>query len=172
MLSRNGGQAQLWDVSPIRSIRGTGRGLGHPTRLRGQVKRVVRRRVLLVGRRRHGQARRVDQLLMLLPGRRGKEPAGLCIRCDPGFRHVAVPGVDHRPPTDARPADPGVLRERVRRRPRRRLRCRLLKSVQKSRFRSRFAFCRLNLQIEMLIGAHMRRTFIPHLKPILNTSKF
>jgi len=81
--------------------------------------------VLLVGRRRHGQARRVDQLLMLLPGRRGKEPAGLCIRCDPGFRHVAVPGVDHRPPTDARPADPGVLRERVRRRPRRRLRCRL-----------------------------------------------
>ena len=33
------------------------------------------------------------------------------------------------------------------------------------------AFRHFNLQIEMKIGAQTRRTVIPHLKPILNTSK-
>ena len=46
-----------------------------------------------------------------------------------------------------------------------------LESVQQSHFGSQFVFWNFNLQIEMQIGAQMRRTVIPHLKPILNTSK-
>ena len=42
-----------------------------------------------------------------------------------------------------------------------------LESDQQSHFGSWFAFCYFNLQI----GAKMRGTFIPHLKPILNKAK-
>ena len=45
-----------------------------------------------------------------------------------------------------------------------------LKSVQEYHFGSQFAFQHFNFQIEMQIGAQMR-TVIPHLKPILDTSK-
>ena len=45
-----------------------------------------------------------------------------------------------------------------------------LESVQQSRFGSRFASQHFNLQIEMQIGAQMRRTVILILKPISNTS--
>ena len=95
-------------ISPIRSLR----WLGHPTRLLGQVKRVVGRWVLFVRRRRHGQA----QLLLLPTG--WKEPC-FCIR-DAIFGRVGAPlivvsSVHDRPPPDARPADPGVRRDRVRR---------------------------------------------------------
>ena len=46
----------------------------------------------------------------------------------------------------------------------------VLEGVQQSYFGSQFAFWHFNLQIKMPIGAQMR-TFIPHLKPILDTSK-
>ena len=46
-----------------------------------------------------------------------------------------------------------------------------LESVQQSHFGSRFVFWHFNLQIEMQIGAQMRRTVILHSKPILSTSK-
>ena len=46
-----------------------------------------------------------------------------------------------------------------------------LKSVQQSHLGSQFVFWQFNLQIELEIGVQMRRTVIPHLKPILNTSK-
>ena len=46
-----------------------------------------------------------------------------------------------------------------------------LESVQQSHFRPRVVFWHLSLQIEMQIGAQMRRTVIPHLKTILITSK-
>ena len=45
-----------------------------------------------------------------------------------------------------------------------------LESVQQSHFGSRFVFQHFNLQIDIEIGALMKRTVIPHLKPILNTS--
>ena len=44
-------------------------------------------------------------------------------------------------------------------------------SVQQSHFRSQFVLWHFNLPIEMQIGALMRRTDIPHLRPILNTLK-
>ena len=44
-------------------------------------------------------------------------------------------------------------------------------SVQQSRSGSRHAFPHSNSQNEMQIGAQMRRTVVPHLKPILNASK-
>ena len=47
----------------------------------------------------------------------------------------------------------------------------LQESVKQSPFRSQFAFWHFKLQIEMKIGAQMRRTVIPYLKPILNTSR-
>ena len=47
-----------------------------------------------------------------------------------------------------------------------------LESVQQSHFGSQFAFWNFHLQIEMQIGAYVRRTVIPHLKLILNTSKW
>ena len=46
-----------------------------------------------------------------------------------------------------------------------------LESVQWSHFGSLFAFWHFNLQIEIQIGAQMRRTVIPYLKPIMNTSE-
>ena len=46
-----------------------------------------------------------------------------------------------------------------------------LGSIQQSRAGYRYAFCHCNSQNEMQIGAQMRMTVIPHLKPILNTSK-
>ena len=46
-----------------------------------------------------------------------------------------------------------------------------LGSVQQSYFGSQFAFRHFDLQIDMQIGAQMKRTVIPHLKPNLNTSK-
>ena len=45
-----------------------------------------------------------------------------------------------------------------------------LECVHQSHFGSQFAFRHFNLQIEMKIGAQMR-TFIPHLKPFLSSSK-
>ena len=48
---------------------------------------------------------------------------------------------------------------------------RSLESVQQSHFGSGFAFHHFNLPIEKQIGVQMRRTIVPHLKPILNTSK-
>ena len=47
----------------------------------------------------------------------------------------------------------------------------VLESVQQSHFGSPLTFRHSNLQIEMQIGAQMRRSVIPHLKPISNTSK-
>ena len=46
-----------------------------------------------------------------------------------------------------------------------------LESVQQSHVGSQCVFQHFNLQIEMQIWTQMRRTVIPHLKPILNTSK-
>ena len=46
-----------------------------------------------------------------------------------------------------------------------------LQRVQQSHFGCRLAFRHFDLQIEEQIGAQMRRTIIPHLKPILITSK-
>ena len=47
----------------------------------------------------------------------------------------------------------------------------VLESVQQSHFGSQFSFRHFILQIEIKIGAQMRRTVIPYLKPILNTTK-
>ena len=46
-----------------------------------------------------------------------------------------------------------------------------LEGVQQSHFGSQLEFQHFNFQIEIQIGAQMRRTVIPYLKPILNTSK-
>ena len=46
-----------------------------------------------------------------------------------------------------------------------------LESVQQLHFGFQLAFRHFNFQIEMHIEAQVRRTFIPHLKPVLNTTK-